>query len=246
MTLLPIVLPKGYTAKISAGEKIEAGAVLANKKDFKEEVIHLFKNYGINLSKNPQSLKKGLGDRVDEQTILVIQKKLVGTKKIFSPFQGTIVRIDENRGDVYVKTNSEGEGETLLSPVAGTIDFCDNEKIVIKTDKDVIRLTTLTGENAQGVLEVLEKENPEALSEEQTDKILLIPNGTRLYIFKAIGVGAKGLIAKTIDEGIFEELLEKQVKTPVGLIEDDGFEKLKKANGKKILIDSQGKSILIE
>lgn len=246
MTLLPIILPKGYTAKVSVGDKVEAGTVLAYKKDFKEEVVHLLKNYGINFSKKPKLLKRGLGDRVDEQTVLAVKKKLIGTKKILSPFQGTIVKIDEIHGDVYVKTNLEEKGDALLSPVAGTIDSCDNEKIVVKSDKDAISLIQVSGQNTKGILEVLEKPEPEFLSIELKDKIILISTTTRLFVFKAIGVGAQGLISESIDEGIFEELLEKQIKTPVCVVENQGFEKLKKENGKMVSINQDTKSILIE
>jgi len=246
MTLLPIILPKNYIAKVSAGDKIEAGKVIAYQKEFKEEVIHLFKDYGINLSKNPNALKRGLGDRVDEKTILATKKKLFNPKKIFSPVQGTIVKIDKDRGDVYVKTNLEGEGQTLLSPVEGVVDFCDNEKIVIKTEKDAISVVTASGEKTEGILKVLAQVEPESLSEEQKNKVLLVPNTTRLFVFKAIGIGINGLISNEIDEEIFEELLEKKIKAAVCLVGNPEFEKLKKQGGKLVLINPEGKSILIE
>lgn len=245
MTLLPVNLPIGFVAKVSAGEKVKAGDVIAYKKEFTEEVIHLSKDYGIDLSKNPNALKKGLGDRVDEKTLLATKKKLLKGKKIFSPFQGTIVKIDNDRGDIYIKTNLEGEGQSLFSPVDGTVDFCDNEKIVIKTEKDVISVLRVNGEKTEGVLKVLEKAEPEYLSEELKNKILLIPDTTRLFVFKAMGVGVKGIILNEIDEEIFEELLEKLIKIPVCLVGKQEFEKLEKDNGKSVLINPEGKSILI-
>jgi len=42
MTLLPVLLPEGYVAKVSANEKIAAGTVLAEKKSgAREKVIHI-------------------------------------------------------------------------------------------------------------------------------------------------------------------------------------------------------------
>jgi len=42
MTLLPVLLPEGYVAKVSANDKLTAGTVLAEKKStVQEKVIHI-------------------------------------------------------------------------------------------------------------------------------------------------------------------------------------------------------------
>lgn len=243
MSSLPILLQDGdYVLKVKAGDKVQAGDILALKKaKQKEEVIHLFKNYSINLQKDKKSLKKNLGDFIEENEILAIKSSFLGGKKVLSPFSGTIIKIDEERGDVFVRTASEEVAEKVISPVDGEVDFCNNEKIVIKSSGDAIHAELATGEDSEGETQVVD--NEDKLTETLKDKIILVRNGGRLLTFKAIGVGAKGLIFADADQDIFEELLEKRIKIPVLRVGEENFEKLQKKAGEKVILKPQEKSI---
>jgi hypothetical protein len=88
-----------------------------------------------------------LGDAVSEGEVLAEKKGRTwkSFKKLISQFSGTITKIDKTNGDVSIRSASGKRkfSETIISPVAGTVDFCNNEKIVIKTDQDAILALTV-------------------------------------------------------------------------------------------------------
>jgi len=51
----------------------------------------------------------------------------------------------------------KGSFQNIISPVAGTVDFCNNEKIVIKTDQDTILAVDGLGEGAEANFSTLKR-----------------------------------------------------------------------------------------
>jgi len=154
MTLLPVLLPEGFVPKVSVNDKLTVGQIIAEKKEKGiEEVIHVFQILRVPPQKIVKTLRKNLGDSVSKGDVLAIKKGRLrlGTKKIISEFSGTIVKIDEEKGDVLIHT---GVGDknliSIISPVDGIVDFCNNDKIVIKTERHVLLAKRATGEEARG------------------------------------------------------------------------------------------------
>jgi len=251
MTLLPVLLSEGFTPKVSVNDKLTAGQVIAEKKEKGiEEVIHVFQILRVPPKKIIKTLKKNLGDSVSKGDVLAVKKGRLrlGTKKIISEFSGTIVKIDEEKGDVLIHTGAGDKNLiTIISPVDGTVDFCDNNKIVIKTDRQALLTKRAAGEEAKGELFVIEDEEIDfsKITAEVAKKIVLGKNFAKGAIFKVFALGALGVVGAQIGESDFEDLEEKGIKSPVVQIEEGDFNKLVKHNKKQVYLDPKNKSLVV-
>lgn len=246
MNLLPILLPEGFISKVSANDKLTAGDVIAEKKGKgKEEIVHLSSDLGVSPSEVKKYLKKNLGDGVKNGEVIAVKKGIFKGLKIKSPFLGTVVKIDEGKGDVYIQTEGEGKNESIFSPVDGTVDFCNNEKIVIKTDKEAIIAEDCVGEEAEGEIFQIEKIDFNNLTSDISDKVIAVRKLDKVSLFKIIGLGANAVITEEIDDIDFIDLVEKRIKTPVMNVTDEDFKKIIKKEGRKVYLNAKVKSILI-
>lgn len=242
MTLLPINLPKDLEILVSKGQKVISGQVLAQRKSISQEnTIHL-SDFGISQKQLKSSLRKNLGDKVVEGDTLAIRKKLFGGEKILSTISGTISKIDEETCDIYFKSEKQIEGEKVISPVEGIIDFCNNEQIVIKTAKNAVVAKDAFGKDAIGNLLLIKNAN--SLSEEISGKIIAVNLIDRVFLYKALSLGAIGIIATDFDDIDFIEVENTNIDGAVILIDSKEFIKLEKENGNKVLVDVKGKAIL--
>ncbi len=251
MTLLPILLPEGFAPKVSVDDKLTAGRIIAEKAQKGiEEVIHVSEILGISPKQMTKTLRKNLGDSVSKGDVLAVKKGRLGfgAKKIISEFSGTIIRIDEEAGDVLIHTGSADKNLiTIISPVDGTVDFCNNDKIVIKTDKEALLAKKAVGEEARGQLFVIDDKDIDfsEVPKEVAKKIVLGEKFEKGSIFKALGLGALGVVGVEIRESDFDDLEEKGIKSPVFQIEEKDFLKLEKHKNREIYLDPENKSIVV-
>jgi hypothetical protein len=249
MTLLPVLLPEGYKSKVAVNDKIAAGSVVAEKKvSGIEKVIHLSQIFNLPPKDILKTLNKHLGDGILKGDV-VAQKKGnlgMGSKKIISEFSGTIIRINEESGDLIIhEAGEEGGLETLVSPVDGIVDFCDNEKIVIQTDKDAILAEDGLGKEKEGELLHLGSAEEESLSNQIEGKVILVKTIDKVAIFKAIGLDANGIIVSNLENIDFIDLTEKAIEMPIMIVDDDNFKRLVKAGKKIVYLGGKDKSIVI-
>jgi hypothetical protein len=249
MTLLPVLLPEGYVAKVSANDKLTAGTIIAEKKSGgMEKIIHVSQILNFSPKDISKSLKKNLGDGILKGDVIAEKKGNLGagSKKIISEFSGTIIKIDDSSGNLVIRETGEEQNlETIVSPVDGIVDLCNNEKIVIKTDKDTILAQDGLGKEKEGELWYLEDSQEENLSKEIEGRVLLVRTIDRVAVFKAIGLDANGIIAKDLENADFVDLSEKTIETPIMIVNDNDFKRLVKANGKKVYLGGKDKSIVI-
>ena len=248
MTLLPIFLQEGFIAKISVNDKLKTGDVIAERKrNSKEEVIHFSSDYKIPPNKILKVLKKNLGDSIQEGSVIAIKKKLFGGQEIVSKISGTIVKIDEEKGDIYVKTlnSNKDENEQLFSPVDGVVEICNNEKIVIKTDKDIILAEDSLGGEASGEIIYFANLEENKLNSNIAGKIILVKLLDKVSFYKIMGLDAAGIITQEIEDTDFIDLIEKRIQTPVMNVTDEDFKKIVKRDGKQVYLNGKDKSIAI-
>lgn len=249
MTLLPVLLPEGYVLKVSVDDKLTVGTVIAEKKSSGEEKsIHISQIFNISPKDISKVLKKHLGDGVIKGDVLAKKKGNlgVGSKSIISEFSGTIIKINQESGNLIIReSGEEGSVKTLVSPVEGTVDFCNNEKIVIKTDKNAILAQDGLGKETEGELLYLEKTQEEDLFSAINGKTILAKTIDRVAVFKAIGLDVSGIITEALKNMDFIDLTEKAIETPVMIVNEDDFKKLIKANGKKVYLGGKDKSIVV-
>ncbi len=196
MTLLPILLPEGFVSKVAVNDKITAGdaVAIAEKQDLSEKTVQVSQILGIEAPQIGKFLQKHLGDAIAKDEILAEKSGAFGkgTKKIISEFSGTIVKINTASGEVVIRGSEKAVSlKTINSPVAGTVDFCNNEKIVIKTDKDVILALDGSGEGAQGEIRYFAVLEESSLGREIAGKIILSGEVDRVSLFKDYRFGRK-------------------------------------------------------
>lgn len=247
MALLPIVLQKSFNPKVTVGKVVACGDLLASKNTGKEEIIPLAKVLGVSPTKVLSCLKKGLGDRIGEGELLAEKKKLVGGKKFFSPLSGTIVRLEESTGNLYILTQSEEDVEVLKSPVDGKVTFCDNIKIVLETEKEIVSAEKASGNGIRGELiglsgEVIKQED---VSGDLTKKIILGLSFEKAAFSKAFALGALGIIGVNIEDEEIDNFIEKEIKNPIFKVSLDSFKQLVAAKTKQIYLDTENKTIII-
>jgi hypothetical protein len=255
MTLLPVLLPEGYTSKVSVNDKLAAGDVIAistfKNKSALESTINVAFYFNISPQDISKILKKNLGDAISEGEVLAEKKGGLGksSKKLISQFSGTVSKIDQTNGDVGI-SNALGETEketleTIISPVDGIVDFCNNEKIVIKTDRDTILATDGLGLEAEGEVIFLGKLEETELNSEMTGKIILAESIDRISLFKAIGLDAIGIVIKSLEGTDFIDLEQKRITMPVMVVSEEDYKKLVKADKKKLYLVGKDKTIVI-
>lgn len=244
MTLLPIILQDNFVPKVKAGDKIKTGNVLAEKISLStDNSLDVSTQLGITPSKIYKVMVKNLGDKVEVGEVIAVKKNALGmaSKKILSEFSGTIVKIDEEKGLVLVKNQNLGSKDEIISPVDGIIDICNNEKILIKTEKNVLLAEDSLGKETTGELVHLN-----SLDDQEVEgKILAIESLDRISLFKAISLGVKGIITTKIEEMDFIDLEEKRIKIPFALVNKENFEKIQKAKSKQIFLNGENKNIVL-
>jgi hypothetical protein len=248
MTLLPVLLPEDYESKVTVNDKLAVGQTIAEKKTTSENIINIAFYFDVSALDIHKFLKKNLGDAVLEGEVLAEKTAGFGkaSKKLISQFSGTITKIDKTNGDISIRSSLEkGSFQNIISPVAGTVDFCNNEKIVIKTDQDTILAVDGLGEGAEGELFYIEKVEETSLGNKTQGKILLTGVIDKVSLFKAIGLDAIGIIVKSLEDTDFMELTGKYIKTPVMIVNEEDYKKIVKADKKRIYIGGKDKTIVI-
>lgn len=245
MTLLPIILPQGFTPKVSTNDKVTPDTIIAEKESAKEEIINVSFLDEKNLEK---VLKKNIGDSIKEgDEIAARNGKLgIGAKKILSKYSGIITKIDKDSGDIYIRT---GQGEEIVekifSPVVGVVDICNNEKIVIKTDKDAIFAEDAVGKKGEGEAYYIEDLDFNKLTSEISDKIVIVKSLDKTALFKVLGLSALGIITEEVEDIDFIDLNEKKISIPILNVSDEDFKKVVKNKNKKMFLDGEKKTIVI-
>lgn len=244
MTLLPIILSKGAVSVVKISDKISVGQVIAQIKIFGSEDLIKLKSYQISPKELELSLRKHLGDGVLIGEVIAVKKKIIGSTKILSKISGTITRIDVDKCEIYIKSSDGEVSDDIISPVEGTVDFCNNEKIVIKTDKEVIIAKDALGQDLTGELFVGDF-TAQSLNNEVSGKILVTQTLDKTGFYKAFGLGAKGIIAVDLIGLDFLDFEKDSMQEPVFLISEEDFKKIKKNNGKTVFGEVKTKGIII-
>ncbi len=261
MSLVSILLDVGFISKVKTGDTVVSGQVIATKKGRRKDiVINVAETLGIKPGEAAKFILKRPGDRVEEGKLIAAKKGTlgIGGKGIISKVTGTVFKIDENLGVLYIRANhvqfdaassaSQDEGEEdIFSPIDGVVELCDNKKIAIKTDKVAILADKVSGIGivwAETILLGKDEVDPSDINGKIRGKIILGRFFQKEAIAKAIGIGALGIISQNISEEELEDLMKKNINTPIFIINEENFEKLLKYKGKKIYADAE-KSIII-
>lgn len=253
MTSLPIILSEGFIPVVQSGSMVSVGTVLAKKDNKDHEVINISALFALPIEEALKTLKKNPGDKIMKGEVLAERKAFLKSDKLTSNVDGVLLRIDRDTGTIVIQLNNEssgGKAVDILSPIDGTVAVCDNEKIVLATDKDVIVGTKGLGSAARAVLHPIDHSKGESVEFYHLDanvigKVILGKKFSRDVLAKSIGMGVTGILGEDIlDDDIFY-LKEKGIETPVIGIATNDFTNIAEHSGKEVYLDGVAKTVLL-
>lgn len=265
MTALPILLSDGFSPLVHVSETVAKNQPIAERSLLQEITIPVAALLGVPVRSVKKMLQKSPGETINAGDILARKKNNLGIKQevLRSTIPGIISRFDRTTGEIILlKQQSEQkesmsgysqkdeEKETVLSPIDGVVTMCDNEKIVLETDKNVLSASVGSGTTAEGELFVIparEKKEvqPHELNTLIRNKVLLGDIFSREVLLKAMGMEAAAVIGTEVAEEDLAYIQERNIKTPVFVIGEEQKTALAKWVGKKIFLDGATKSILL-
>lgn len=260
MTILPIPLPNGFSAKVQANDTVTLNEVIAYKElTAGQHVVNLCETLNLPINKVKQTLRKNPGDIVHPGDIIARRRGFLGLSnmELKSQVEGTILRYERDSGNIVIQLKTTGQVtsdetvETLVSPVDGKVLRVTDEIIEIETEKEVLLGVKGVGETAQGALYALlptgnEDENLfYALDSRAIGKILLIPTISRDTLMKAVGMGVAGILVKTITKEDMDSLAEHQDNLPLVQITQDVYDKVLAQKSNSLFLRGAEKVILI-
>ena len=165
-----------------------------------------------------------LGQEVKRGDVIAVKKGFLGVKKILSPVEGVLEKLEENTGRLTIEKTE---------PV---------QKTFVSSKRKVINRVLGFGET-EGELIFKKEVTMENLDESIKDKIILCPEISSVgAFFKASALGTRGLIVGMMSKNFFDKLEEAtKGRSGMALLVLDAketFEKIKKSVGKKVAIDN--------
>lgn len=246
MTALPINLPEGFSPAIHEGEVVAIGQVIAKKQNPGTQNINIAQILNVKLSNVKKVLQKFPGEKIEKGDIIAIKKSILGTKKtvLKSNIDGTVMRYERNTGNLVVNTGMDSSTEEILSPIEGVAGICNNDKILINTEKNILSGRKSVGDLSTGEIFVLEVDDMYRIDSGAIGKIIIGRNLNREILLKGIGIGASGLIGTSILDIDIDHIREKNFTTPVMEIDEESMHRLISSESKKIFMDARTNSII--
>lgn len=204
-------LPVQGEVKVRVGDRVEASTVVvAGEQAHRPLRFNLARLLDVEPGKASERLTKAPGDQVEAHETIAKRRRGLRTQAVKSPVAGTFVRFDPETGIAVVRPQTTHL--ELLAYVSGIVEDLEQARGV------TIRLLGSrffgmfgVGEEAFGVLKVLGQDRQRPLSPDQLDgraaRSIVAVGGTvsATALQKAVQVGAKGVIAGSIEES---ELLQ--------------------------------------
>src|SRR3989344_8621313 len=162
MSSLSILL-NDFVPKVKTGDDVVSGQVIATKKPAslasqpacqaeqggqgesvaggergKDIEVDVAEVLDIKPGEAVKFILKRPADRIEEGGLIAAKKGVlgIGGKGIRSKVTGTVFKIDEALGVLYVRTIQKDKEEDIFSPVDGVVELCDNKKIAIKRSEE--------------------------------------------------------------------------------------------------------------
>ena len=250
MVKLPILLSAGFVPVVKVNDQVKAGQVISSKVVRKEYIISVTKELSVSTEKARKYLKKNPGDTVTIGDVLAVKKGFFGLneEKIVARVDGMVSRYERDRGNLVIQALPAclPAGRDVVSPVDGIVVICNNNIIVIGTEKDVYSGTKGVGESVIGEIFILEGDISlyYALDSRAVGKIVVGGNFPRELLIKSVGMGAIGIVGTNIRDADIEYLSSRAMELPIIEVESIIIEKILQWKDKKIYLNSQEKQIL--
>ncbi len=252
MVTLPIALSSGFVPIVKINDSVKVGQVIAKKTPSVERIINLSTELSVPKDQAGKYLRKNPGEMVMAGDILAVRKSRFGLteKKLISRMEGVMSRYERDSGNlILVSKTAAGNYIDIVSPVDGIVLMCDNDKIVLGTERQVYSCLKVTGGSVFGEVYVLEEPRDNALSlfyaldRRAVGKIIVGRDFPRDILIKSIGIGALGIVGTNIRDEDIDYLAQRHSKIPIFEVDNNTIEEVIRWKG-KIYLNSQEKVIL--
>jgi len=254
MTSLPIAISPGVVSLVKINDRVSVGQAIAKRSIKKDYVVNLVDQFSESPDKVRKTLRKKPGDSVNEGDLLAVKKNLFGFReeKILSRVAGVFSKYERDTGKIIIELGSSSGDEytEIVSPVDGIVIMCDNEKIVIGTEKDVYLGRKGGRGSVIGEMHLLNSDVNEislyyALDNNAVGKIVVGRNFPRDILIKCAGMGVSGVIGTEIRNEDLTYLSNRRMQLPIIEVDTDIIERITKWKSKKIFLNSQEKAIIV-
>lgn len=251
MTSLPIVLSSGVVPTVKIGDGVKVRQVIARKASHAEYIINLKDKLAVPIEKVRKYLRKNPGDQIKTGDVLAVRKSRFGFReeKLISNVTGLIARYERDTGNLVVVVEGDGNTTDIVSPVDGIVTMCDNEKIVLGTERNVYIGRKATGGSVIGEAFIIEDAFREislyyALDNRAVGKIILGRDFTRDILIKSAGMGVIGIVGTEIRNEDIEYLSQRNMEIPIIEVDDNTIDLAIRWKAKRFYLNSQEKVIL--
>lgn len=239
MTLLPFILPEGFSPLVKEDDKVKEGDILAQNSVPSEVSIDIASDLSIPVRKVRTALKKNPGEQIAEGDVIAEKKGVMGGKIIKSTIKGTISRLDDETGSLVVKTGENTRGDDkIVCPVDGVVTLATSTKILVKTDKEAIVADKFSGQSYSGEALKLKSTDVRDIGSDVEDRVVIVDKLTREDLAKLLALGVGAVVTSEIDDSVFSNLEAKSIETPVIRISEKDMEAFSK-NVNRVVVDGE-------
>lgn len=194
---------------LKENQEVDFETPFLQKKTEEEVNISIAKNLGISPEKIFHYLKKFVGEAIEKNETIAINKGVFTTKKVISKYSGLIKEINHSDGSITILSRTETEN-TINSFFKGKVEKIKKNEISIEVGKG----EEYPGKNIEqnfGGKTFYANENLDFNSENIFNSIVVCENITPYYKAKAEALGCKGFLSlsKLAD---YSDILNAQLK----------------------------------
>lgn len=252
MSLLPILLADTYDLLVREGDRVTIGQVLAKRRPQKIVSIPLSSELGVHAKDIQKHLYKQPGNIVTPGEIIARKKGFLGSTavQVVSKVDGKVITMNSSTGELLIEIHEKNNQHIseIISPLEGTIIVCNNEKIVIKTDKGVIAGTKGFGAQVTARLKVLDDiDTVDAyfIQADDIGKIIVGRYFPKEVLVKSASIGIGGIIGEKILDSDLYFLSEKKLLVPILEVSNQSIEQLQEWNGQNVYLDPEMKTVIL-
>ncbi|EKE13986.1 MAG: hypothetical protein ACD_12C00724G0008 [uncultured bacterium] len=193
--LINIPLSVSDHCLLKEGQTVDFETPFLQKKVEEEINISIAKNLSVPPEKIFHYLKKFVGESIEKNEIIALNKGVFTTKKIVSKYSGLIKEIDHSNGSITILSKTEIEN-TVNSYFKGTVNKIRKNELIIEVNKGEQFPVKNASKNFGGKTFYSER-NYDLKTENVFNSIVVCENITSYYKAKAEALGCQGFLSLT-------------------------------------------------
>lgn len=178
---------------LKEGQDVDFETPFLKKKTESEVSISIAKNLNVSPQKIFHYLKKFVGETIEKDETLAVNKGIFSTKKIISKYSGLIKEINHSDGTITILSQEETEN-TVNSFFKGKVNKIKKNEISIEVDKGEQFPGKNIGQSFGGKTFYAD-EDLNFNSENVFNSIIVCENMTSYYRSKAEALGCRGFLS---------------------------------------------------